>query len=389
MKKVALVGFSTATRHQAPFEDESVEIWGCNEGYVLPFPRIARWFQLHNYQTFSRENNQNDLNHYAWLKSVTDFPIYMQRVYPNIPMSVQYPIDAIVEYFGLPYFSSTFAYMIALAIYEGYEWIGHYGFEMATDSEYFHQRPNAEYLIGWAKGKGIYVQSPVDGNLLRGRMYAYEDESIGFRQQLEFRKALLAGQLKKQEEKFWLLTGQNNILNALAAGRDPILENLAAGGLEITLPYQMKLQQELLDASALANTINGARMEVDLMIQIFDNQNGTKAVDYVTKEIEQNRTSAEGTGSPVIPGENGRDGGSPSDPGLIVGQIRGGEEHGSDEHSPGLATVSAGAERDPQSDARTRRTDQPTPAAHGDHRPRRRPLAERQTEIHGGDPGQV
>jgi len=315
MKKAIILGFASS-RMKAPLDQPDTEIWGCNEGYVIPpftkeMPAIktvedgkvlepdpyhdpsemlikpTRWFQLHSYVNFSRHQNPNDVHHYQWMKNVRDFPIYMQRRYPNIPMSQQYPIDEIIEDLGGNYFTSSFAYMIAMAIYEKYDWIGLYGFEMAANTEYFHQRPNAEYLIGIARGRGLHVELPEGCNLLRGRMYAYEDESIGFRQQLEMRRNVLTAQLKKQEQTFFSLQGRTAILEEAAIGRDPILESMAAGKLELTNKHRMEVQQEMINASALANTINGARMEADLMIQIFDGHNGAEvADDILKKEIE-------------------------------------------------------------------------------------------------------
>jgi len=301
MKKVALVGFALSTRMQAPVDDPSIEIWGCNEGYVLPpfakkdprdtasketgiIPALhpsrrkwaakpSRWLQLHNYQTISRALNHNDEYHFEWLKSATGFPIYMQRKFPMIPESVVYPIDEIIEMTGGRYFTSSFAYMIALAIYEGFDWIGCYGFEMATDSEYFHQRSNAEYLIGFARGKGIHVELPDNGNLLRGRMYAYEDESIGYRQQLEFRQKVLQQQLQKVEKDFFLWQGRTAMVEEIATGKATVNDELL-----------LQTRQAMINHSALGNTINGAIKEIELMQKIYDGHNGTKAVENVLKE---------------------------------------------------------------------------------------------------------
>lgn len=282
MKKVALVGFAPSRLH-APFDDPDVEIWGCNEGYVRDFPRITRWFQLHSRETFTRAENHNDPNHYQWLKSVTDFPIYMQKKFRDVPRSVKFPLEEIRKWLKLEddqllYATSSFAYMILLAMYEGFDWIGVYGFEMATGTEYFHQRPNAEYYLGWARGRGIHVELPKTSNLLRGRLYAYEDDSIGFRQMLEFRGGVLKKQLEEERQHFSQLQGRNSVISELVNKK-----------VELTQEKILSEQQSMIDSSALANTINGALKEVEMMIEIYDRHNGSKAVDdELKKEIGKN-----------------------------------------------------------------------------------------------------
>lgn len=285
MKKVALIGFAQSTRMEAPFDDPEVEIWGLNEGYVRETPRVTRWFQLHDYHTFSRANNTNDPDHFAWLRKKHNFPIYMQKDYRQIgiPNCKVYPIDKVVERFGLDtprgkrlYATSSFSFMIYLAMLEGFDWIGIYGFEMATGSEYFHQRASAEFAIGMALGMGIQIALPENSNLLRGRMYAYEDESIGIRQHLEFRHGALVHQIEKQTQKFYE-----------KQGRFSAIEDIATGRLVIDQALREKEQQELLNEMAVSNTINGAIEEVKLMLQVYDNQNGSVVVeDVLKKEIE-------------------------------------------------------------------------------------------------------
>jgi len=93
-------------------------------------------------------------------------PIYMQRHHEDIPNSVAFPIELFREVFG-DYFTCTASYMIAMAIYEGYEEIHIYGVDMAADTEYASQRPSCEYFIGIAEGKGIKVVIPLDSDLLK------------------------------------------------------------------------------------------------------------------------------------------------------------------------------------------------------------------------------
>lgn len=134
-KKVCIVGFAVTTRKQTPW-DEDYEFWGCNEGYVQEFPKIDRWFQIHPYISFSRADNTNDPKHFEWLMKEHPFEIYMQEKFPFIPSSEKYPLEIYAQWYGRKYFRSSFDYMMAMAIMEGYEEIGIFGFEMASNTEY-------------------------------------------------------------------------------------------------------------------------------------------------------------------------------------------------------------------------------------------------------------
>ena len=184
-KKVAIVGFA-GTRDMAPYDDPECEIWSVNNLYKF-IPRTDRIFQMHARIALEGEHHGvSGKEHLEYLMS-TEVPIYMQDKYDDIPASVRYPIEQMVEEFGIPrtndrttkdaYFTNSISYMLALAIYEGYTDIYVYGVDMAVGTEYDSQRPSCEYYIGIAKGRGINVYLPAEADLLKTRfMYGYEDE---------------------------------------------------------------------------------------------------------------------------------------------------------------------------------------------------------------------
>ncbi len=137
-KKVAIVGFaSSSMREVMPlFEDPDFEIWSINQLYMA-FPEIVnhttRWFQIHarkNYDAAMRDHK-----HSGWMGLQRTFPIYMQQVEDDIPMSIPIPMGSILKKFG-DYFTNSISWEIALAIYEGFEEIHVYGVDMAQDDEY-------------------------------------------------------------------------------------------------------------------------------------------------------------------------------------------------------------------------------------------------------------
>ena len=203
-KTVAIVGFSTTTRHLAPWEDTDVEIWGMNEAYKFDFmQRWDRWFQLHPHSNFSRLDNHNDPDHYEWLKKEHPFPIYMQEEYSDVPASVRFPIERITELTQNKYFRSSMAYLLAFAVLEGFERIEVYGIDMRANSEYWYQRPNMEYLIGYFRGMGVDIYVPERADLLSvGKMYAYEDMTPAFKTQLEGRAIKMANTLNQVQDSY-------------------------------------------------------------------------------------------------------------------------------------------------------------------------------------------
>jgi len=175
-KKVAIVGFAD-TRNEAPYQDPTWEIWGLNDLHAS-IPRYDRWFDIH-----SRDNIDEDVKNgrapadkcgLGGLRAL-NVPIYMQDRYDDIPNSIKFPLQEIVDKFG-NYFTNSISYMTALAIFEGYHEISIYGVDMAVGSEYVDQRPSCEYFIGIARGAGIKVYIPPASDLCKTRfMYAFEE----------------------------------------------------------------------------------------------------------------------------------------------------------------------------------------------------------------------
>ena len=222
-KKVAVIGMATTSRHLAPYDDDEFEIWCLNEsywgGHVGPdktpyLKRWDRWFQMHPEWDYNRPHNFNHPLHKQWLRNdpwtddelaaqgdkdnplhreflaygVTfdqrrdvNFPIYMLEVDGNIPGSTLYPFQDIMDSFGVnsqnvKWFTNSFGYMMALAIYMEYEEIHYYGFEMSSKEEYGHQRACAVFWNGIAIGRGIKLVEPEGCHLLGQNevLYGYD-----------------------------------------------------------------------------------------------------------------------------------------------------------------------------------------------------------------------
>ena len=169
-RKVAIVGFCETTRDLAPFKDDSFEVWSCNHNW--PFiPRWDRWFDVHQrgfielHQTYREEKDP----HEKFLKTGHGKPVYMVERFEDFPSSVEFPVEAIVKKFGPEYdfFTNGIAYMVALAVFEGFSEIHIYGVDMRHDSEYGAQAPSVTFWVGFARGLGIKVFIPEDSSLCK------------------------------------------------------------------------------------------------------------------------------------------------------------------------------------------------------------------------------
>ena len=174
MRTVCIVGLAPSSAHLFIHEPMGVEIWGLNQGHALftkeAMARFTRWFQVHPYEEMAARQLP-ELGHLEWLRQV-QIPIYMEETHPDVPRSVRYPYEEITSMMGGTYLTSAPAFMLALAIHEGFDLIKVYGVDMATTTEYQDQRACFEFLLGFAIAKGTKVWLPPDCPLLKGPLYA-------------------------------------------------------------------------------------------------------------------------------------------------------------------------------------------------------------------------
>jgi len=171
MRKIALVGTSSSGK-QAPYADKSWEIWGVSAraDYVS---RASRWFELHRLDGEPAEWAAH------WRKCLSGFTndipeLVMMYPEPSLAKKVtHYPYERIADRFGTFFMTSTFSWMMALAIDElrpiGKKpvdgRIAIFGVEMEYSTEYRQQRTGFRHFIDLAKYAGIPVERLVDGGL--------------------------------------------------------------------------------------------------------------------------------------------------------------------------------------------------------------------------------
>jgi hypothetical protein len=164
-KKVAIIGGGT-TRKDVPYDDDGWEFWGVNE---IKQKRVDRWFELHPLAL----NNDYEM---AQLKKYK-VPVYMIRVYKEVPKSVRYPIEDVLSMDGArEYFTCTFAFQVALAIFEGFKEIGLWGVSLGLGSprERVVEKACLEWWLGYAVGRGIKVRIHDEDDLAKSTfLYGY------------------------------------------------------------------------------------------------------------------------------------------------------------------------------------------------------------------------
>ncbi len=331
--RIALVGFAPVTREIVPWDDPDLEIFSLNEGYNFSWlKRWDRWFQIHPRWDFIRNSNNNDPNHFLWLKNQegkciqclgtgkvipigvkgsekqidcpackgtghykppesrsADFPIYMQQAHDDIPGSVAFPLDEIIkaiipeENRQKDYFTSSCAQMLGLAYLMGYKQIELYGFEMGAETEFHYQRANFEYICGLLQGKGIKIIVPPESPLLTGPLYAYKNMKQGYRQNLEMRKNFLKNKLLQNNEGGMKIQGQIELLKSLDLSKPIDIKALLANA-----------ESDKAMVLSLSNGLQFAISEVQNLTKMYDDyfwagENGEDADNLMVPDRAANK----------------------------------------------------------------------------------------------------
>jgi hypothetical protein len=180
MKIVTMIGYAHS-KCEAKWDESEGEIWIMNDMYDFA-PRYDRVFDIHSDESIlNRITRKEGFSHFEGLKRLKK-PVYMQRVWPEIPASVRFPLAEIIKEYHIPamgdkiFLTCSVAHMLALAIYEGFEEITLLGIDQAIDTEYEVEMPSVLYWLGVAAGKGIKINISDHSPLLKGYyIYGYED----------------------------------------------------------------------------------------------------------------------------------------------------------------------------------------------------------------------
>lgn len=171
--QIALIGSAPSSVRIAPYGDPNWQIWACSPGAwggmstmgIDPAQRVSCWYELHRYEPgqpwFSPE----------YCAFLARHPrVFMAERRPEIPGSIAIPVDELVEKYGPYFFTSSLAWMFAIAIEtigNGPGKIGLWGVDMAATEEYGYQRAGCQYFAMLARARGIEVGVPPESDLLQ------------------------------------------------------------------------------------------------------------------------------------------------------------------------------------------------------------------------------
>lgn len=173
--KIALIGTAPSSRNLAPFNDPSWKIWACSAGNMNQLPRVDAWFEIHSNLLWP-EHEHFGRPYVEWLKQQT-FPIYMQDK-SLVSRATPLPMQELIDEFGPYFFTSSFAWMLAMAMKVGAKEIALFGIDMASRDEYILQRPGAYYFFTEAKRRGITIIAPNESDILQPpALYGFSDST--------------------------------------------------------------------------------------------------------------------------------------------------------------------------------------------------------------------
>lgn len=196
--KVAIIGTAPSSRDKAPFNDPSWTIWACSPGNMNVLPRVDAWFEIHN-NLLLPENVSYGAPYIEWLKKQT-FPVYMQDA-SLVPNATPLPKDELVGMFGKYFFTSSFAWMMAMAMKMGAAEIALFGVDMASKNEYILQRPGGHYFMQLAASRGIKVSVPFESDLAQPPALYGFDQSTPFARKMLVREQELQSRLAAMKQQ--------------------------------------------------------------------------------------------------------------------------------------------------------------------------------------------
>jgi hypothetical protein len=136
----------------------------------------TRWFNMHTIRHISLAYPTAR----KWYANQTK-PIYLQEAQPDIPSSITFPRQQVLDYFNTRYFTCSVTWLIAFAIMEGFDRIELHGFELKRDRQYDFERPCFFYWIEEARKRGIDVYLPPDVEITPpGDPTGYDGPLYGF-----------------------------------------------------------------------------------------------------------------------------------------------------------------------------------------------------------------
>ena len=163
--KIALLGTSPDSASLVP---SGWEIWACSPGTIGFGDRkkggiIDVFFETHRFEP------NKEWFPPAYCEFLKEFKgkLWLSKEIAAIPNGKQIPYKKLVKKYGPYFFTSSLAWMLAMAIEKKPEKISLWGVDMAAATEYFDQKLGCQYFALIAKDKGIEIGVPPESDLFR------------------------------------------------------------------------------------------------------------------------------------------------------------------------------------------------------------------------------
>jgi len=162
-KKIALIGSAPGSVMLAPYNSEDWEIWACSPGTFGQARNISKFFELHRWEPGQPWFSE------GYVAFLENFPgeVIMSENVPSVRNCKVLDWKPLVAKYSEYFFTSSLAWMMAMAIEEGATSIGLWGVDMAAGEEYGHQRQGCQYFAMIARSMGIEVGVPPESDLFR------------------------------------------------------------------------------------------------------------------------------------------------------------------------------------------------------------------------------
>ena len=166
MRKIAIVGANTHIRKLAPYDDKSWEIWTFSPFNHEMLPRFDRWFELHcpfkqSLQLFPR--------YHQFLRETKGVTVRDRDC--GLPDPVMYPEREMLDRFGPFFFTSSAAWLMALAISERPAKLGIWIASYHKGDPYEHQLPGVQYFVQKAREAGVEIVCPAESKAVTPTIY--------------------------------------------------------------------------------------------------------------------------------------------------------------------------------------------------------------------------
>lgn len=156
---VNILAKGTGWKEIEDVKDDGSITYGVNDAF-LRTDNVDVSFHMHDLEDFlnsprNASSTRLVINH---ANENPDKRIISVKPFEQIPHLEVYPLEEIVDYFGVCYFTNTVDYMIAYALWRGATRLRYFGVNMSVRLEYIEQKPGVEFWTGIAMGRGIPVE---------------------------------------------------------------------------------------------------------------------------------------------------------------------------------------------------------------------------------------